>query len=54
MDLVNVVMFDLVIVSDTTTDFLPGDSEDLLNWIDLDHDSLVDLYSIGQLCVEMT
>ena len=32
MDVVNVFMFYLVTISDTTIDFLPGDNKDLLNW----------------------
>ena len=31
MDVVNVVMFYVVIISDATNGFLPGDNEDLLN-----------------------
>ena len=33
MDVVNVVIFYLAIISDTTNDFLPGNNKDLLNWI---------------------
>ena len=31
MDVVNIVMFYLVIISDATNVFLPGDNKDLLN-----------------------
>ena len=31
MDVVDVVMFYLVSISDTTNDLLPGDNKDLLN-----------------------
>ena len=31
MDVVNVVMFYLAIISDVTNEFLPGDDKDLLN-----------------------
>ena len=31
MDVVNVVMFYLVIISDTTNEFLPGNNTDLFN-----------------------
>ena len=31
MDVVNVAMFYLVIISDITNEFLPGDNKDLLN-----------------------
>ena len=31
MDVVNVVMFYLIIISDATNEFLPGDNKDLLN-----------------------
>ena len=34
MDVVNVVMFYLVIIFDATNEFLPGDNKDLLNWIE--------------------
>ena len=35
MDVVNVVTFYLVITSDATNEFLPGDDKDLLNRIEL-------------------
>ena len=35
MDVVNLVIFHLVIISDTTNKFLPVENKDLLNWIDL-------------------
>ena len=33
MNVANVVMFYLAIISDATNEFLPGDNKDLLNWI---------------------
>ena len=35
MDVVNVVTFYSVFISDTTNEFLPGDAKDLLNWTEL-------------------
>ena len=35
MDVVNVVMLYLVIISDAKNEFLPGDNNALLNWIEL-------------------
>ena len=34
MDVLDVVMFYLVIIPDATNEFLPGDDKDLLNWIE--------------------
>ena len=34
MDVVHVVMSYLVIISDATDEYLPGDNEVLLNWIE--------------------
>ena len=35
MGVVDVVMFYLVITSDATNEFLPGDKKDLLSWTEL-------------------
>ena len=35
MDVVSELLFYLVIISDTTNEFLPGDNKDLLNWTEL-------------------
>ena len=35
MDVVNVVMFHLVIISDARNEFLPGNNKDVINWTEL-------------------
>ena len=40
MDVVNVVMFYMVIISDVTNEFLHRDNKDLLNWIELNCETI--------------
>ena len=50
MDLVNVVMFYLVIISDATHPFLPGGNRDLLNWLGIFFFAQLSFWDYGAWC----
>ena len=52
MDMVNVVIFYLVTISDATNEFLPGDSKYILNWIKLNSTEKIPGSSISVPCTQ--